>query len=236
MKLELCAASLEAIQFARKYPFDRIELCQNLEQGGMTPSPGFIEYAIACGVETHVLVRPRPGGFQYNQDEIEIMLRDIRECKVIGAHGIVVGALDERGLIHEEAIQKMVDQADGMQVTFHRAFDDTYNFEKSLDTLISLGVTRVLSSGLSSNVDLGMPILKEMVRYADKRIEIMSGGGVNAANIHKIAQEVVPDAVHFSATQKHVLDEDSRFSETILKIKEDRMVRILQAIGYALNA
>ena len=86
MKIELCAASQEAIQIASDLKIDRIELCQNLEQGGMTPSPGLIDYALAFGVETHVLIRPRPGGFRYNQDEQEIILRDILECKNLGAH------------------------------------------------------------------------------------------------------------------------------------------------------
>ena len=87
MKRELCAASVEAIQLAKELNFDRIELCQNLEQGGMTPSPGFIEYALAFGLETHVLIRPRSGGFYYSPEEFEIMLRDILECKKLGNRG-----------------------------------------------------------------------------------------------------------------------------------------------------
>jgi copper homeostasis protein len=197
MELELCAASIEAIQLAKKYNLSRIELCQNLEQGGITPSPGLIEYALAYGVETHVLIRHRPGGFQYNDDELEIMLRDIRECKVIGAQGVVIGALNERGLIDKKAVGLMIEQAQGMTVSFHRAFDDTFEFGKSLDTLIELGVNRVLSAGLARNVDLGLSILKEMKAYAGNRIQIMPGGGVNASNIAKIRDQVQPDAIHF---------------------------------------
>lgn len=227
MKLELCAASIEAIQLAKKFDFTRIELCQNLEQGGITPSPGLIEYALAYGVETHVLIRPRPGGFMYNPDEIEIMLRDIRECKTIGAQGVVIGALNERGLIDEKSVALMIEQAAGMEVTFHRAFDDTFSFDKSLDTLINLGVDRVLSSGLSRHIDLGLPILTQMKEYANNRIEIMPGGGINASNIKKIRDGVEPDAIHFSGTKKHLLDEDSMFSETILKVNEDKIQRLL---------
>lgn len=230
MKLELCAGSLEAIQLAKELKFDRIELCQNLEQGGMTPSPGFIDYAIALGVETHVLIRPRPGGFQYNRDEVEIMLRDILECASMGVKGVVVGALNEFGTIDENAIGLMVEKAGNMDVTFHRAFDDTYNFEKSIDTLIQLGVKRVLSSGLGSSVELGMENLKAMKAYAGDRLEIMCGGGINASNVQKIVQEVRPDAIHFSGTRKFLLDENSMFSETILKISREKVEKLLDLV------
>lgn len=230
MELELCAASIEAIQLAKKYNLSRIELCQNLEQGGITPSPGLIEYALAYGVETHILIRHRPGGFQYSEDEIEIMLRDIRECKAIGAQGVVIGALNERGLIDEKAVGLMMEQAQGMTVSFHRAFDDTFEYGKSLDTLIELGVNRVLSSGLARNVDLGLSILTEMKAYAGDRIEIMTGGGVNASNIAKIRDEVKPDAIHFSSTENHLLDESSMFSETIMKVSEEKLERLLKEV------
>jgi len=230
MKVELCAASIEAIQLAKELNFDRIELCQNLEQGGITPSPGLIDYALAFGVETHVLIRPRPGGFRYNQDEQEIILRDILECKNLGAHGVVIGVLNDFGTLNEKAIGLMVEKAGGMDVTFHRAFDDTFEFEKSIDLLVQLGVKRILSSGLGSNVELGMENLKAMVNYADGRIEIMPGGGINQNNIRKIITEVKPQAIHFSATKKHVLDEESRFSETILKINREKAVHLLEVI------
>lgn len=228
MKVELCAASLEAIRVAKELNFDRIELCQALEQGGLTPSPGMIEYALAYGLETHVLIRPRPGGFIYDSNEIEVILRDIRECKAMGCHGVVVGILDPSSEINEEAMVKVMEQAKGMTVTFHRAFDDTASFERSLDSLIRLGVKRVLSSGLCSNVDTGAPILKSMKDYARDRVEIMVGGGVNLSNISGLIQSIYPDAIHFSATVKHLLDEDSYFSESILKVDEMRAKKLIE--------
>lgn len=231
MKLELCAATLDAIRLAKKYDFDRIELCQNLEQGGMTPSPGMIEYALAMGLETHVLIRPRPGGFFYDQDEMEIMLRDIRESKAIGAHGVVVGIYGEDGWIDRDALEKMKLQADGMEMTFHRAFDDLARFEKGMDKLIDLEFNRILTSGLARNVELGLDNLIKMCEYAAGRIEIMCGGGVNASNIARLRDEVQPDAIHFSATQKAILDEDSKFRENVLAVNEKKMVRMLQEFG-----
>jgi len=230
MKIELCAASVEAVQIAKKFDFDRIELCQNLEQGGMTPSPGFIEYALAMGLETHVLIRPRSGGFCYTRDEIEIALRDIVECKNIGAHGVVVGVLNEFGYIDEYVLELMMEKSNGMEVTFHRAFDDCVDWEKGLDVLMRNKVNRVLTSGMAKSAEIGIPILKRMKTVANNSIEIMAGGGINAINVGHIISEVHPDAVHFSGTVKAILDQESLFSESILQIDEKRVGRILDGI------
>lgn len=227
MKFELCAASIEAVQIAKEFEFDRIELCQSLEQGGLTPSYAMIEYAQAFGIETHVLIRPRPGGFVYSRDEIEVMLREIISCKRIGVKGVVIGALKNSGEIDKEVVKEMIDKAEDMEVTFHRAFDDSIEWKPSLEILLNLGVERVLSSGLATNIENGIPVLKEMVRFAESKIEIMAGGGVNAANISRLIEDVQPNAVHFSGTSKFELDEDSFFSESILKVDPKKVQRIL---------
>lgn len=229
MKFELCAASLEAIRLAKELNFDRIELCQNLDQGGITPSYGMIEYAIAYGIDTHVLIRPRPGGFTYSEDEVEVMLRDILNCKEMGAKGIVIGVLTESGEIDREILMEFMEKAKGMDVTFHRAFDDCFDWKKSMDILIECKVNRILSSGLARNVEIGMPILQEMMQYSSGRIEIMTGGGVNAANIGRLHIELAPDAIHFSGTVKFQQDEDSLFSESVLRVDKARVQRILAA-------
>lgn len=230
MKIELCAASLSAINLAKEFNFDRIELCQNLEQGGLTPSYGMIEYAIAYGIETHVLIRPRPGGFCYYEDEQEIMLREIINCKEMGASGIVIGALTEKNAIDETFLSKVMQKAEGIEVTFHRAFDDCYDWKKAMTVLINHGVNRVLTSGLARNVDLGMSILKEMKAFSSGKLQIMIGGGVSAANVAKLNKEIQPDAIHFSGTIKMQLDEESLFSENVLKVDEARVKRILTAL------
>ena len=229
MKFELCAASLEAIRLAKELNFDRVELCPNLEQGGITPSYGMIEYAIAYGIDTHVLIRPRPGGFNYSEDEVEVMLRDILNCKEMGAKGIVIGVLTESGEIDREILMEFMDKAKGMEVTFHRAFDDCFDWKKSMDILIESKVNRILSSGLARNVEIGMPILQEMIEYSSGRIEIMTGGGVNAANIGRLNTVLAPDAIHFSGTVKFQQDEDSLFSESVLRVDKARVQRILAA-------
>lgn len=230
MKFELCAASIEAIKIAKEQGFDRIELCQDLEQGGLTPSYGLIEYAQAFGIETHVLIRPRPGGFFYNEDELEVILREVINCKRSGVKGVVVGALSETGEIDREVLSEIMEKAETMEVTFHRAFDDSIDWQRSLDVLLEFGVTRVLSSGMASNAEVGIPILKQMVKRADGKLQVMAGGGVNASNIQRIVNEVNPHAIHFSGTAKFQLDEESLFSETILKVDPNKVRRILDAV------
>lgn len=230
MKFELCAASLEAIRLAKEFNFDRIELCQNLEQGGITPSYGMIEYAIAHGIDTHVLIRPRPGGFNYTEDEIEVMFREIINCREMGARGVVVGALSVSGEIDSDVVSSMIEKAKGMEVTFHRAFDDSHDWKRSMDILIELGVNRILSSGMARNVDIGMPILEKMIKHSGGKIEIMTGGGVNAQNIGRIYKDLVPDSIHFSGTSKFQQDEESLFSESVLRVDRSKVKRILEAV------
>jgi copper homeostasis protein len=123
----------------------------------------------------------------------------------------------------------MVGKAGGMEVTFHRAFDDSYDWKRSIETLIDCGITRILSSGLARNVEIGMPVLKEMKSFANDRIQIMAGGGVSAANVNRLVKELQPDAVHFSGTVKVQTDEESLFSESILKVDKQKVQRILDA-------
>jgi copper homeostasis protein len=231
MKFELCAASIEAIKLAGEFGFDRIELCQNLEQGGITPSYGLIEYAQAFGIETHVLIRPRAGGFVYDQDELEVILREVINCKRSGVKGVVVGALRETGEIDRDVLAEIMQKAEGMDVTFHRAFDDSIDWKRSLNLLKEMKVTRILTSGMAGNVEIGTPILRQLVNHADGVIEIMAGGGVNANNVGKLIQDAQPNAIHFSGTVKKLLDEESLFSESILNVDRGRVERILKAAG-----
>lgn len=229
MKLELCAASIEAIVLAKSLDFDRIELCQNLEQGGLTPSAGMITYALEKGLDTHVLIRPRAGGFCYSPEEIAVISRDLAFCKQTGVQGVVVGILKSNFDLDIEALATLKQQFPDFVWTFHRAFDESIDWKRSMDQLIKLGFHRILTSGFASHVDIGLPILSEMRQHASGHIEIMAGGGVNAGNIAKIVREAQPDAIHFSGTSKVLLDEDSAFSETILKVDEQRVIRILES-------
>ena len=230
MKIELCVASIEALQIVKDLSIDRIELCQNLEQGGMTPSHGLIELALLNEIETHVLIRPRAAGFTYSEDEIQLMLNDIKDCRELGVKGVVIGALNINKTIDRDAMLRMKDVAKDLEITCHRAFDDSFDWKNSMDVLIEAGVNRILSSGLSSSVELGLPILAEMMKYAKSRIEIMVGGGVNLGNIQRILLDVQPDAIHFSGTSKIIIDENSYFSETLLQIDKSKVEKLIHSI------
>ena len=230
LQLEICAASLEALELAYKNQFDRVELSQNLEQGGLTPSAGLIQMAKDFNLNTHVLIRPRAGGFCYNEEELALMQKEIAYCYLLGVQGVVIGVLKENFGIDKQALIDLKNIAPDLDWTFHRAFDESIDWKRSLDVLIELGFKRVLTSGFASNVELGIGVLGEMCAYAKGHIEIMAGGGVNAGNISKLAHIKGLSAIHFSATQKVQLDPDSAFSETILKVSEARLERILNAI------
>jgi copper homeostasis protein len=231
IKIELCAASIEAIEIAKKLNIDRIELCQDLEQGGLTPSAGMIQYAISKEIETHVLIRPRAGGFNYSDLELEVILNDIQIAKQLGAKGIVVGVLQDNFELDILKLQRIKAVSGELELTFHRAFDESIDWRKSMDALIELGFNRILTSGFASNVEIGMDILKQMTVYAKDRIEIMPGGGVSAANVNKLISYTLPAGIHFSGTTKQILDEDSHFSETVLVVDEKRVKRILDNIS-----
>jgi copper homeostasis protein len=220
---------------AKSLDFDRIELCQNLEQGGLTPSAGLIRFAQELGVETHVLIRPRAGGFCYSHEELAVIERDLAFCQGEGVKGVVIGLLKSNFDLDSEQLSYLKEKFPDFVWTFHRAFDESIDWKRSMDLLIKLGFQRILTSGFASHVDIGLPIIKEMLAHANGRIEIMAGGGVNAGNIAKIAREAQPDAIHFSGTSKVLLDEDSAFSETILKVDEHRVNRILESVRMTLK-
>ena len=165
VKIELCAATQEAVLLAKEKGLDRIELCQNLEQGGLTPSFGMIEYAMDLGLETHVLIRPRAGGFCYSEEELKVIFKDIISCRKIGVNGIVVGVLKNNFEIDQEVLKQINAICGDMTLTFHRAFDETIDWKKSMDILIKHHFKRILTSGFSSNVDNGFTVLKEMIAY-----------------------------------------------------------------------
>ena len=198
--LEICAGSVESAIAARDGGAKRIELCAALEVGGVTPSAGVIAEARKVeGLVLNVIIRPRGGDFLYNEYEVACMEEDIRTCKRLGADGVVIGALTAEGDIDKDACKRLIDTADGMSVTFHRAFDMCRNPQEALEELISLGCDRVLTSGLASTAEAGIPLLKQLVEQAAGRIIIMPGCGVNSKNAAMILNATGAAESHASA-------------------------------------
>lgn len=197
-KLEVCCGDLKSVRAAIEGGAHRVELCEALELDGLTPSEAMMESAIGMGIPVQVLIRVREGDFVYSKDEICKMRNDIRLARKLGAAGVVIGALMPDGSIDEEAIRCMMDEAEGLSVTFHRAFDVCRKPEEALDKIISLGCHRLLTSGQATTAEQGIPMLKKLVEQADGRIIIMPGAGVNPQNASRILEETGAIEIHGS--------------------------------------
>ena len=177
----------------------RLELCQALGVGGLTPSLGLIERVVAV-VEpalVHVLVRPRGGGFVYDTDEIALVADDIRACVARGVGGVVVGALTREQAVDAAALAIWRDAAGDAALVFHRAIDASADPQAALDVLRVAGVDRILTSGGAAHSVDGIPVLEDLVRRSGP-VEIMAGGGVRVGDIALLVAAGV-DAVHLSA-------------------------------------
>lgn len=198
--LEICAGSVESAIAARDGGAQRIELCAALEVGGVTPSAGLIAEARKIdGLTLNVIIRPRGGDFLYNEYEAACMEQDIRTCKQLGVDGVVIGALTADGDIDAVLCKRLIAAAKGLNITFHRAFDMCRDPKKALEELIAMGCDRVLTSGQAATAEAGIPLLKELVQQAGRRIIIMPGCGVNSGNASAILQATGANEIHASA-------------------------------------
>lgn len=189
MKLECCAGSLNSVVAAQKGGADRVELTDNLLEGGTSPSPGTVVMARKLlRIGLYVMVRPRGGDFLYSDEEFEAMKSDVLVYKELGADGIVTGILLADGSIDEERTGELIRLARPMRVTFHRAFDMTADPFLSLETLVRLGAERILTSGQKNTALEGAPLITRLIREAAGRIAIMPGNGINENNLAEIAR------------------------------------------------
>jgi len=195
--LEICVDSLESAVAAEAGGAARIELCNSLTEGGLTPSLGLlrvIRSQIKIGI--HVMIRPRAGDFLYTGDELAVMREDISIAAQNGADGIALGLLTVDGEVDVEQTRKLVALARPMEVTFHRAIDLTRDINGALQDVIRTGADRVLTSGGEPSAMQGRHRLCEMVRVAEGRIGIMAGGGVRAENVEEIARATGAQEFH----------------------------------------
>ncbi len=200
IKLEICAGSHESAVAAYRGGAARIELCSALSEGGITPSVGLMEaVATLPSICKHVLIRPRGGDFLYTDKEVSIMERDILSARRAGMDGVVIGALTAAGDVDEDIVKRLVLAAEGMNVTFHRAFDLCRCPEEALETIIRLGCSRVLTSGLAATAEAGIPMLRQLAEQAAGHIIIMPGSGVSPQNAAHIVRETGVCEIHASA-------------------------------------
>ncbi|HEU6451847.1 MAG TPA: copper homeostasis protein CutC [Gemmatimonadaceae bacterium] len=186
--LEIAANSLGSALAAQEGGADRVELCDNLGEGGTTPSYGTIAGARdRLRIPLYVLIRPRTGDFCYDAAELDVMLRDIEVCVRLGCDGVVIGALDTEGDVDETTCRELVAAAGSLGTTFHRAFDAARDQARALDSIIALGCERVLTSGGEVDALTGAERIAGFVRQAGSRLKVMAGAGIDAGNIHEVA-------------------------------------------------
>ena len=202
MIFEICVDSVPGVRAAKATGADRVELCADLLEGGVTPSRGMIRQARAItGIGLSVMIRPRGGDFLFDDDEFTIMRSDIETAKAEGADGVVIGLLTAAGEVDMARTREMISLARPLSITFHRAFDMTPEPFRALDMLIELGVDRVLTSGQEASVLEGLPLIVELIKRAGNRIVVMPGGGITQRNVDRIVAAAKPHEIHFAALE-----------------------------------
>ena len=197
MVKEKCVGSFKEAIEAQKLGADRVELCDNLEEGGTTPSYGTIKMTVEkLDIPAFVIIRPRGGYFYYSPEEIEIMKEDIKICKSLGVKGVVLGILNRDNSINYEVTKELVTLAKPMEVTFHKAIDELRNPEEEVEKLASIGVDRILSSGTKATALEGAEILNKMLEKANGKIKIVVAGKVTKENLKEVSTKIPSTEFH----------------------------------------
>lgn len=210
INIEVCANSVQSAIAAQEGGAIRVELCDNLAEGGTTPS--YAQIAMAkkiLQIKVYPIIRPRGGDFLYTQLEFELMKEDIKICKSLKCDGVVIGILNVDGSIDKERCRALVELASPMGVTFHRAFDMSNDLEKALEDIIEIGCERVLSSGGESSALKGAATIAKLIDQSAGRIIVMPGAGISKTNITQLIKTT--KATEFHASARHTLSSKMLF-------------------------
>jgi len=198
--VEVAVESVTGARAAQRAGADRIELCQSLFEGGLTPSLGLLKAVReAVDVPVFAMLRPRAGDFLYDDEAFDVMQRDAALLLAHGADGLVFGVLRPDGAIDRERTARLIERANGRPVTFHRAFDLCADAERALDELCELGVARLLTSGQAATASEGAATIRSLVQRANGRLSVMAGAGVRDHNVAALVSATGVGEVHLSA-------------------------------------
>lgn len=204
--LEVIATTVADARLAAQAGANRLELITAMGEGGLTPSLGLIEAVVAAvEIPVNVIVRPHSRSFVYDRDDYAVMLRDVRAVRATGANGIVIGMLNDEGEIDREGLARAIDAADGLDITFHRAFDEARDLQKSLEVLLGFAaVTSVLTSGGKSSVLDAENTIRELLRQASgSHCTVLAGAGLTVDAINGFVSRTQVEAVHFGSGVRH---------------------------------
>lgn len=217
--LEAPVYTLEAALLAAEYGVDRLELCADFGEGGTTPSAGMLSHIKSTvDIPVFVMIRPRGGDFVYSAGELEVMKRDIATFKSLGADGFVFGVLNAEGYVDRTACSALLDVAEGLPCTFHRAIDASADLEQSLEDIIACGFDRILTSGGMATVSDGLDNVKKMMLAAEDRIIVIPGGGTLPVHLEELSSTGYLKEVHSSC--KTYRPSQSVFFNPNLKLSE----------------
>ncbi len=203
--LEVCANSVTSAAAAQSGGAVRVELCENLHEGGTTPSYGQILMARkALHIKLYVIIRPRGGDFLYSDLEYDIMTEDVRYCINAGCDGIVFGILNADGTVDKDRCKKLVDMAKkwGVGVTFHRAFDVSSDMYQAMEDIIEIGCERILTSGGKTTAMEGSSMIYNLIKRSAGRIAIMPGSGISETNVTDLVHYTGAKEIHSSARSR----------------------------------
>lgn len=203
--IENCAGDVPSCLEAERGGASRIELCAALSEGGTTPSYGTVATALRhCHLPIIPIIRPRSGDFLYTETEIDVMLEDIRLFRRLGVAGFSLGALTPDGDLDEELCCRLIQEAEGLPVTLHRAFDRAASLETTLEQAVALGFTCILTSGGTPSAVDSLDRIRRLVEQADGRICIMAGSGITADNARHVVESTGVSAIHGTFARQRV--------------------------------
>ena len=195
---EACVETFEEAILAEKKGADRVELCSRLDLDGLTPERKIIEKVLgALSIPIKIMIRPRAGNFSYNDKELNGMKEDILFCKDLNVQGVVFGILDQNKTIDMENMKYLCDTAGNLEITFHKAIDQTDSIIDEIDRLLAIGsISSILTSGGASNANAGSSFLKKAVEKYEDIITIIPAGSITKNNFHELHQLIGAKEYH----------------------------------------